>query len=138
MILLQGPTGLRFRMSEVCSSVLMINTRLPYRDTSLISPQGYLAHKKTPTHHAAAAQAYLAFKKTHPPRTLGIASPQDPTADLCLAYPIVGLCLREGQCRIQLLATRLRYRGAGVTRNSGHAPPLGWSYAPRHRPTVGP
>ena len=26
----------------------------------------------------------------------------------------------------------------GVTRNEGHAPPLGWSYAPRHTPTVGP
>ena len=26
----------------------------------------------------------------------------------------------------------------GVTRKSGHAPPLGWTYAPRHRPTVGP
>ena len=26
----------------------------------------------------------------------------------------------------------------GVTRNGEHAPPLGWSYAPQHRPTVGP
>jgi len=26
----------------------------------------------------------------------------------------------------------------GVTRNSGHAQPLGWSYAPRTSPTVGP
>jgi len=25
-----------------------------------------------------------------------------------------------------------------VTRNLGHAPPLGWSFAPRHSPTVGP
>jgi len=28
--------------------------------------------------------------------------------------------------------------GTQVTRNSGHAPPLGWSYAPRTSPTVGP
>ena len=29
-------------------------------------------------------------------------------------------------------------RVTGVTRNQGHTPPLGWSYAPSHMPTVGP
>ena len=27
---------------------------------------------------------------------------------------------------------------SGITRNSGHTPPLGWSYAPRTSPSVGP
>ena len=31
-----------------------------------------------------------------------------------------------------------RARAAGVTLNAGHAPPLGWSYAPGTSPPVGP
>ena len=36
---------------------------------------------------------------------------------------------REGSCS---------WWATGVTRESGGAPPLGWSYAPRHSPPVGP
>ena len=48
MVLLQGPTGWRFLMSEVPLQT-SARTRLGARGPAEHAVQGYLAHKKTPT-----------------------------------------------------------------------------------------
>ena len=50
----------------------------------------------------------------------------------------LGIALLYGPRGARFLMSEVPlYTCSGVVRNQGHAPPLGWPYSPRHRPTSG-